>query len=95
MSTLQNVVNIYECVKKYHTNFALLHCVSAYPAPLEDINLNVIKLYQEKFPEIAIGYSGHELGVDISIAAVALGATVQTRCSLLLASLKHVFINRF
>lgn len=76
MSTLRTVTNIYDCVKTFHYNFALLHCVSAYPTPLEDINLSVIKLFQEKFPHIVIGYSGHEQGIDIGVSAVALEAKV-------------------
>lgn len=76
MSGLQSVENIYNCVKRCHNNFSLLHCVSAYPTPVDEINLNVIKLFQEKFPETVIGYSGHELGTDVSVAAVAVGAKV-------------------
>lgn len=73
---MENVVKIHECVKAFHKNFALLHCVSAYPTPVEDVNLNVIKLFRNRFLETVVGYSGHELGVDISVAAVALGAKV-------------------
>ncbi|KAK5650979.1 hypothetical protein RI129_002008 [Pyrocoelia pectoralis] len=73
------VQSVYQTISAYHKRFCLLHCVSAYPAPLEDINLNVIKLYEEKFPDIIIGYSGHEIGIDISVAAVALGAKVIER----------------
>lgn len=66
----------YEIVSRYHKKFCMMHCISAYPAPLEDINLSIIKLYQDKFPDIHIGYSGHEIGIDISIASVAIGAKV-------------------
>lgn len=77
MSTLQQVTNIYQTVSKYHKNFALLHCVSAYPTPLEEINLRVINLYERSFLDIVIGYSGHELEAQASLGAVALGAKVQ------------------
>lgn len=76
MCTWQNVIDIYDYVRSHHTNFALLQCTSAYPTPVEDVNLNVIRLYQKRFPEIVIGYSGHELGIDVSVAAVAIGAKV-------------------
>lgn len=76
MQSLDSVIKIYKIVSKYHKNFSLLHCVSAYPTPYEDINLQVIHLFKEEFPDIAIGYSGHELGIHISIAAVAMGAKV-------------------
>lgn len=77
MQTFATVKEIYKTVSKQHTNFALLHCVSAYPTPYEDINLNIVQLYKNEFPDIVIGYSGHELGIHISTAAVAMGAKVQ------------------
>lgn len=76
MQTFENVKEIYKIISKYHRDFALLHCVSSYPTPYEEINLNVIQLYKKEFPDIVIGYSGHELGTHISTAAVALGSKV-------------------
>ncbi|KAL1506229.1 hypothetical protein ABEB36_005626 [Hypothenemus hampei] len=70
---------IYNIVSKHHKNFVLLHCVSAYPTPYEDVNLRVIQELQKKFPDILIGYSGHELGIHITVSAVALGARVIER----------------
>ncbi|KAJ6652904.1 hypothetical protein lerEdw1_010515 [Lerista edwardsae] len=52
---------------------------SAYPLPPEDVNLRVITEYQSTFPDIPIGYSGHETGIAISVAAVAMGAKVLER----------------
>ncbi|KAJ8917194.1 hypothetical protein NQ315_012686 [Exocentrus adspersus] len=48
-------------------------------APYEDINLSVVNLYKKEFPDIAIGYSGHELGTHVSIAAVAMGCKILER----------------
>jgi sialic acid synthase len=62
----------------FNKKLALLHCVSAYPTPFQDVNLSMIELYKTLFPSIPIGYSGHELGISVSIAAVALGAKVST-----------------
>lgn len=76
MANINTVERIYKTVSQYHKNFALLHCVSSYPTPYEDINLNVINLYIEKFRDIVIGYSGHELGIDVCLAAVSMGAKV-------------------
>lgn len=76
MQEFETVKKIHATVSKYHKNFSLLHCISAYPTPHKEINLNVIKLYQQEFPDIIIGYSGHELGIHISTAAVALGSKV-------------------
>jgi N,N'-diacetyllegionaminate synthase len=53
----------------------LTHCVSAYPAPPEDANLLSVPFMRERYG-IEIGYSNHVAGADISLAAVALGATV-------------------
>ena len=59
------------------TSFALLHCNSTYPAPLHDINLK----WMAKLKEIhhVIGYSGHERGINVSLGAVALGASIIER----------------
>lgn len=56
-------------------NFALLHCNSTYPAPFKDINLS----YMPRLSEIGgcqVGYSGHERGINIAMAAVGLGAKI-------------------
>lgn len=57
-------------------NYCLLHCVSAYPTNADDVYLNMIDYYRKKFRGITVGYSGHEQGIAISIAAVLLGAKV-------------------
>jgi len=56
-------------------NFVLLHCVSAYPAPVEDINLTTIPLLADIFG-VPVGLSDHTLGTTVAVAAVALGACV-------------------
>jgi len=53
----------------------LLHCVTQYPAPPEAVNLRAMRTMAETFG-LPVGYSDHTLGIDVSIAAVALGATV-------------------
>lgn len=53
----------------------LLHCNTAYPTPFKNVNLNVLKKIKNKF-KTNIGYSDHTLGIEVSIAAVALGARV-------------------
>lgn len=79
MQDMESVRNIYHAVKQVHTNFCLLHCISAYPTPPNDVNLKVLQTYQKEFSDIPIGYSGHEMGYSISIAAVAIGAKVNFR----------------
>ncbi|WP_394838061.1 N-acetylneuraminate synthase [Pendulispora rubella] len=53
----------------------LLHCTSLYPAPAEAVNLRAMQTMRDAF-ETRVGYSDHTLGVGVSAAAVALGATV-------------------
>jgi len=54
---------------------ALLHCTSAYPAPVEDANLRAMAAMQERYG-MPIGYSDHTLGIGTAVAAAALGAAV-------------------
>ncbi|MBK8914667.1 MAG: N-acetylneuraminate synthase family protein [Phycisphaerales bacterium] len=52
----------------------LLHCVSAYPPPDQELNLRAITVLRDEFPDCLVGYSDHSLGSDAAAAAVALGA---------------------
>lgn len=54
----------------------ILHCVTNYPSPIGDTNLNFIKTLKKQFPKHRIGYSDHTEGIAVSLAAVALGACV-------------------
>jgi N-acetylneuraminate synthase len=60
-------------------NLVILHATSTYPLPPEEANLRMITTLQDRFPGVPIGYSGHERGLQISIAAVALGAVMVER----------------
>lgn len=53
----------------------IMHTNSTYPCPVEDLNLRYIEHLKNKYPNSAIGYSGHEYGLVTSFAAVAMGAT--------------------
>ena len=79
MHDMSEVKTAYQVMAPINSRICLLHCVSAYPTPLEDINLSVISDYKNSFTEAVIGYSGHELDTEVSIAAVALGAKVLER----------------
>lgn len=57
-------------------NYCLMHCVSSYPTQPEDAYLRLLELYREWFPDVLLGYSGHEQGIVISAGAVLLGAKV-------------------
>jgi N,N'-diacetyllegionaminate synthase len=57
-------------------NITVLHCNTAYPTPFEDVNLRAMLTIKAAFPGIHVGYSDHTQGIEVSIAAVAMGATV-------------------
>lgn len=59
-------------------NVVLLKCTSAYPAPLEDINLRALQTLVDEF-QCMVGLSDHSLGIGVSLGAVALGARVIER----------------
>ena len=56
-------------------NLILLHCNTEYPTPFDDVNLRAMILLREKF-KCEVGYSDHTNGIEVPIAAVALGAKV-------------------
>lgn len=60
-------------------NILLAQSTSTYPCAVEELNLRVIQTYRELFPNIPIGYSGHETGLAPTLAAVALGASFVER----------------
>ena len=63
------------CKSVGNENINLLKCTSAYPAPLEEANLNSIKYLEEKF-HLPVGFSDHTLGITAPIVAVSLGAKI-------------------
>lgn len=78
MSTLVEVGQCLEVLINSGTdrkNITVLHCNTEYPTPMKDVNLLAMKTIQEAF-KVNVGYSDHTLGIEIPIAAVALGATV-------------------
>lgn len=56
-------------------NLILLHCNTEYPTPFEDVNLKAMDALRKEFG-VEVGYSDHTKGIEVPIAAVALGATV-------------------
>ncbi|MBF0586127.1 N-acetylneuraminate synthase family protein [Prosthecochloris sp. N3] len=77
MSTLEEVQN---SVKLLGTdNLVLAHTNSSYPCPVEELNLRMIATLKEMYPEVPVGYSGHEVGLATTWAAVALGAVLIER----------------
>ena len=78
MSTLQEVNMAFNFLKKNgipKSRIIILHCNTEYPTPAADVNLNVLKTFKKKF-KTKVGYSDHTFGIEVSVAAVAMGAEV-------------------
>jgi len=81
LATVDELERSVEIVKKssltenVKDKLAFLHCVCAYPAQQDDLNLNAIPFLKDRF-NVEIGYSDHYCGIEACIAAVALGARI-------------------
>lgn len=78
MCDMQDVRNAAEALYKNglsKENLILLHCNTEYPTPFEDVNLKAMDALRKEFG-VEVGYSDHTKGIEVPIAAVALGATV-------------------
>jgi len=77
MSTLKEVGDALAILVDSGTkkeNITVLHANTMYPTPMEDVNLNAMLTIQKEFG-VAVGYSDHTLGIEVDIAAVAMGAS--------------------
>ena len=63
-------------ISKYNGKICLMHCTAGYPTEYHNLNLKVIETLQREFPDLIIGYSGHDDGLLAPIIAYMLGATV-------------------
>lgn len=78
MAEMQEVKEAYNVLIKNgakNENITILHCNTEYPTPMQDVNLKAMLHIQNEL-KINVGYSDHTLGIEVPIAAVALGATV-------------------
>jgi len=78
MSSLKEIGDALGLLVKFGTkkrDIAVLHCNTEYPTPYEDVNLLAMLSIKEAF-DVQVGYSDHTLGIEVAIAAVALGATI-------------------
>jgi len=77
MSTMRQIRHAVEVLGS--DNIILCHATSTYPAPVAELNLKMIYALQAEFPNVPIGYSGHETGLQTTVAAVAMGAVFVER----------------
>lgn len=73
MNEIQAAINVLN--ENGTTDITLLHCTTEYPAPIKDVNLNVMKILKKKLG-YPVGYSDHTQGIEVDLAAVALGAEI-------------------
>jgi len=79
MSNLGEIETAFEILTESGTPFeqiTILHCNTEYPTPFEDVNLKAMLTMKAAFPGVQVGYSDHTPGIEVAIAAVALGAGV-------------------
>ncbi len=72
MSTIEQIDNAVSLMNK--NSLMIAHATSSYPCKNEELNLKMIETLKKKYPDIPVGYSGHEVGLAPTWAAVALGA---------------------
>ena len=76
MSTMREIEDAVNILKDHGASeLIILHCTTEYPTPYEDVNLNAMLAIKERFG-YEVGYSDHTMGIEVPIAAVALGAKV-------------------
>jgi N-acetylneuraminate synthase len=79
MSTMEEIIAAVDavgtCDAEGRSNLLIAHATSTYPCRIEELNLKMIETLRRCYPDVPIGYSGHETGLAPSLAAVAMGAT--------------------
>lgn len=83
--TLDDVRRAYDVLAGENDQIAMLQCTAGYPAEWDELNLNVIAKYREDFPSAVVGFSGHDNGIAMAVAAYVLGARIVE---------KHFTLNR-
>jgi sialic acid synthase len=82
---IEDVQRAYDTLMAIHPQVGILQCTAGYPASFDELDLRVIEQYRERFPGAVIGYSGHDNGIAMPVAAYVLGARIVE---------KHFTLNR-
>jgi sialic acid synthase len=82
---IDDVQRAYETIMPINSQLAILQCTAGYPAAFEELDLRVIATYRERFPGAVIGFSSHDNGIAMPVAAYMLGARIVE---------KHFTLNR-
>jgi N,N'-diacetyllegionaminate synthase len=75
LGDIEAAINVLELVGTSRSDITLLHCTTEYPTPMNEVNLSAMLSIHRAFG-VAVGYSDHTIGIEVAIAAAALGATV-------------------
>jgi N-acetylneuraminate synthase/sialic acid synthase len=82
---LEDVQRAYDAIMPINPQLAILQCTAGYPAAFEELDLGVISTYRERFPTAVIGFSSHDNGIAMPVAAYMLGSRIVE---------KHFTLNR-
>ena len=82
---IEDVQRAYDTIMPINPQLAILQCTAGYPAAFEELDLRVIATYRERFPNAVIGFSSHDNGIAMPVAAYMLGARIVE---------KHFTLNR-
>ena len=72
---IEQALDVLSSGQKLINDITVLHCNTAYPTPMKDVNLLAMLNIRDKF-KVKVGYSDHTLGIEVPIASVALGASI-------------------
>jgi len=75
-ATLDDVQRAFDAAVEINEQVALLQCTAAYPVAFEEMDLNVLLTYRQKFPNTVVGLSAHDNGIAMSVVAYVLGARI-------------------
>lgn len=76
LSNIDEIKDALKIINKFHNKIIILHCVSGYPTPLSDTNLNSIIFFKNKFKKNLIGLSDHTNDIFTPIASISLGVSL-------------------
>ncbi|MCK6625143.1 MAG: N-acetylneuraminate synthase family protein [Anaerolineae bacterium] len=74
--SMEDVLRAYEAIMPINPQLAILQCTAGYPCEFEELNLRVITTFRERFPQNVIGFSSHDNGIAMAVAAYVLGARI-------------------
>jgi sialic acid synthase len=74
--SMEDVIRGVTAAKEKNCPVAVLQCTAGYPPKFEELNLKVIETFRNQFPDVTVGYSGHDSGIAMSLVAYLLGARV-------------------